>query len=345
MNQRHSRTGSLSLEAALTLPWLLALGLCLLSAIQCIETEIKLKAALDRTAAEISLLSPAVNLAADLINSTGISDQVKPGERTEAEDLLNGVLNELFPGESIDGIVNDLLLDFTSTALIGPLIQKRMDFWLAEGWSGQPGWQNRVGERRLFLDWQGDKPVLWLCLAYELKTPAGVFKKQANAVVPLWFKNPKTTADTESSEIWMLDNFTRGHRFRKIYGANLPDYFPVIASFRDGEATMIKSIDLTAPTYQDKNVLRSCIETMIDDLAGFTGAGSPGREEKVVITVDEIKRRRLLVIIPENAGQPWLTDLEHELQQYAFSRHVTLRFVRYARSTRYEKADNFPEIA
>ena len=51
---------------------------------------------------------------------------------------------------------------------------------------------------------------------------------------------------TSTDDIWSLSNFQRGRKIQKLFGANMPYNFPVIAKFENGKAVMIKSMDLTA---------------------------------------------------------------------------------------------------
>jgi RHS repeat-associated protein len=72
--------------------------------------------------------------------------------------------------------------------------------------------------------------------------------------------------------VWKLGNFVRGAMIESMLGANLPRAFPVIDKFLNGVATSIKSLDLTAKTYQNAKALASKINGYVDKLADFNGA-------------------------------------------------------------------------
>jgi len=327
--------GSLSLEAALVLPLTLVFGLALLTLLQCSVCEIKLKSSLDRTAAEVSMLSPLIYLA----NESGLT--IKPDglsgliAESDSIQLLDQLLEELLPGQTVKSLSDDLMLDISTSVFFGPFIQKRMDYWLAEACSGQPGWQARLGQRRLFLDWQAADHRLWLVLKYELLTPLGHFQRKACAVVPLWTSKPRQENSEGEDRVWMMDNFARGRKIRQAFGANLPDNFPVIASFANGLATMIRSVDLTAPTYQSQDRTQADLIRMVDDLAAFNGAAIQQADGSVSVQLTEIKRKAFILVIPANAVQPWLHEALTEIASYAAARKITIRVEHYGESHRY----------
>ena len=312
----------------MVMPLVLLVTASLIIALFCIETEIKVKGALDRTAAELSLISPAGILLS--------RQDIDPESDSQVVAAINQMLREISPDANLESVLSDLTLDLVSSAVIGDLLQKRLDYWLAESWSGQPGWAGRLGSRRLFLDWQVSRQQLYLCLSYDLVTPVGTFVRHTLAVVPLWIGQNSRSDEGDEEEIWQLDNFSRGRRFRQLYGANLPDDFPVIASFSAGEAVMIKSIDLTAPTYKSEHEVRRTICRMIDDLSAFMGAQYVRSDQQVSITAESIKSRRLLLIIPENSRQSWLSNLLSEVAGYAEACSVILDVVSHGTSLRWQ---------
>ncbi|HAL74128.1 MAG TPA: hypothetical protein DCM45_03420 [Clostridiales bacterium] len=335
-NQRNCR-GSLSLEAAIVLPLLLAFGFALLALLQCSVCEIKFKSALDRTAAEISMLSPLIFMA----DESGLAPMTKglSQELTESDSiqLLNQLLEELLPGQTVEALLDDLVLDLSTSVMLGPLIQKRFDYWLAEACSGQPGWQARLGLRRLFLDWQAADHRLWLIVDYELISPFGPLQRKTCAVVPLWTGRHIPADSSGEDSVWMMDNFARGRKIRQAFGANLPDNFPVIASFADGQATMIRSVDLTAPTYQSQGRTETDLIRLVDDLAAFQGAATHRSDGAAVVQQADIKRKSFLLVIPANAEQAWLHEAIKDITSYAASRQITIRVEKYGNSYRYNQ--------
>ena len=77
-------------------------------------------------------------------------------------------------------------------------------------------------------------------------------------------------------------------------GANLPAGFPVIDKFANGVATSIKSIDLSAGTYQNVGSLTRTVNGYVDSVAAFNGAARPG----AAITASDITARQLQLAYP-----------------------------------------------
>jgi filamentous hemagglutinin len=72
------------------------------------------------------------------------------------------------------------------------------------------------------------------------------------------------------SSVWDLSPFARGQSIEQTLGANLPQNFPVIDKFNwdTGVATSIKSIDLTAPSYQNMSTLSNTLNGYVNSVAG-----------------------------------------------------------------------------
>ncbi|HHV99110.1 MAG TPA: hypothetical protein GXX36_05990 [Clostridiaceae bacterium] len=139
----------------------------------------------------------------------------------------------------------------------------------------------------------------------------------------------KEDASDNEEDIWSLDNFSRGKKLREIFGANLPFNFPVIASFKDGVATMIKSMDLTASTYQTAGVVREKLYSYIDELADFQGQENPWGRDRIVIKNDDIKQKQLVLIIPGNTIQAEVEEELHRCINYANSRGIIMTIEKY----------------
>lgn len=107
--------------------------------------------------------------------------------------------------------------------------------------------------------------------------------------------------------VWKLPSVIRGRIIEKMLGANLPGTFPTIDRFKDGIATSIKSIDLTASTYLDPKRLASKIEWYIEKLAAFSHAEMKdikGGGKVIVIKTEDIKYRELILAVPKGKMTP-----------------------------------------
>jgi RHS repeat-associated protein len=137
-----------------------------------------------------------------------------------------------------------------------------------------------------------------------------------------------------ANSVWKLGNFARGFAVEeRLFRASelLATNFPRIDRFVDGVATSIKSVDLTAASYQRGSRLRTVLQTYVDDVAGFNGArGFTRAGAQLEIRAAQITSRELLVAI-----EPGVATLEQrlalrEIAQYGSQRgvNVVVRTVR-----------------
>lgn len=328
----------------MVLPVILILLVAFLAMQSAVTAEIKLKGALDRTAAELALLSPLAQVIEPILSDGSLSE-------SENEPVLVGQLEDLvrtiIPDFSLEDLAADFMLDATSTAALGQVLQQRVAYWLQtmeDGQSARSGsaassWERQLQDSRIYLDWRLEQRQLWLCLSYRLSTPLGQSDRQIRSIVPLWLGDFAAIKPGESEaadgSVWLLDNFTRGQIIRRAMGGDLPYDFPVIARFSGGEATMIKSLDLTAPGYQQIDALLGQVGSYLENLAGFTGAVYERDGHVIRITTDEIISRRLILVVPANASQAWLADAWSVLGNRARSMGIVLQIVPYGDSLRY----------
>jgi hypothetical protein len=108
---------------------------------------------------------------------------------------------------------------------------------------------------------------------------------------------PGAAVDVAAAAAWKLGWAARGIYFSERLGANLPATFPVIDSFVNGVVTSIKSIDLTAATYQNVAALTYRLNQYIDRLALFEG----GQMGFTVIDSSAISGRALSIAIPKGS--------------------------------------------
>jgi RHS repeat-associated protein len=75
---------------------------------------------------------------------------------------------------------------------------------------------------------------------------------------------------TGGKSVWSLNALERGLSIEKSLGGNLPKNFPVIDKLQNGVATSIKSVDLTAKTYNKGNGLLNTLTGYVNKLSNFT---------------------------------------------------------------------------
>ena len=104
-----------------------------------------------------------------------------------------------------------------------------------------------------------------------------------------------------ATSVWNMTPFARGWAIEELIlgGARrLHPNFPVIDDFIQGVATSIKSLDLTAATYQSASALVSRLSSYAAKLSAFQGARFAGQE----VLGAEIKEKVLVVAFEEGAA-------------------------------------------
>jgi len=118
-------------------------------------------------------------------------------------------------------------------------------------------------------------------------------------------------------------------KIRSLFGGNLPSNFPVIASFSNGKAVMIKSIDMTAASYQKGDNAEELLNEYIDELAEFKGQEKPWGSDNIIINIEKIKSKELLLVIPQNELTQVNENLLASLASKAEAKGITLVIKRY----------------
>ncbi len=348
--------GSFALEAALALPPLLLTVLFLISMCMSVQAEMRLKTALDRTAAEISLLPPLVfSLVdessiqlpiSDLLNSIGSVDTGADGSDTgestdsgtggggEAAEQLRSALLEIIQPDKLEVLVSDALLDLASSALLADIVEARINYW-----QERLGLSNKLSAPQIWLDWNLKDDQLFLEADYEIRTILGKTNHRATALLPIWRSTDNASAsesdsnsENDADNVWQLDNFSRGRKLRAIYGGNLPASYPVIAKFAQGEALSIKSMDLTKPTYSQPQAVEQAVTEQFLRLAGFAGTAKPYGSSKIWIKAEDITARRLLLVVPADSDFGLYQDTFRNLSIKAESMGLDFNLVTYGKA-------------
>lgn len=125
--------------------------------------------------------------------------------------------------------------------------------------------------------------------------------------------------------VWELGNFDRGKKIRAAFGGNLPEKYPVIASFRSGTATMIKSMDLTARYYQASKNVEDKVDSYVKELVKFKGANREG----VKILESQLMEKRIILVIPENEVKPEIMNTLDRCAGKAARNGIRIEIIKY----------------
>lgn len=173
-----------------------------------------------------------------------------------------------------------------------------------------------------------------IVVSYEIELPLPInilpdLKVVQSASSRAWLSGDKPAENGRTDDIWSLGNLERGAKIRALFGANLPFSFPVISSFENGTAIMIKSMDLTAESYQNTLNVRKEIEVYINELVKFKGQEAPWGSKKIVISNRDILNRQILLVIPQNELLPEIERVLEACIDAAAGKDIKLKIVRY----------------
>lgn len=311
------KRASIVLELAIALPMFLLAGWFMISATLAQKQALVLRHALDQTASELEVMIPLVEGA---------------GNITAGDENMTKFMQKLFPDDP--NILLSAAMDIASSELLQTFLNERIDYWVSLG-TEDLKLRLPAHDRTCLLLWQPDGKSLEIRLRHELTTPWTKHPQQVSALVPLWLTTPNATDDDDDKDnIWSASNFERGRYFRDLYGANLPFNTPVIAYYGNGKTMAIRSLDLTAPTYQAVSKGQQQVRYEIRRLARFKGCKVPG--EDLRITPDMLHLKELLIVIPENTPGTYDTSFWSAMKSEAEAQGVSLIVTQKWQSHRYD---------
>jgi len=134
--------------------------------------------------------------------------------------------------------------------------------------------------------------------------------------------------------VWALSNFQRGKAIEKEFGSNLPEFFPVIDIYDriTGQCVMIASIDNSSPTNRDFGNFKKQVLSFAKKLSEFEG----GETENVKISKDDIKSKKLKLIVPDNHFMELVERSIELVNRCALDYHVQLEIFQFQHSYVYE---------
>ena len=321
----NSERGSVSIEAAVIMPAFLGVLLVFVSLIQIISAENILRISALKTADKMCKWAPIYkNLAADNLQN-------------EIVKKIGGELSEALSGEEGELISEILQLrkvtEYSFNYIYGFTSQKICESYI----NNDKLVRNKVvdiSNLNLYKStfFSNDTNNISLKAVCDVKTYLPFKAKIAVDIdCASWGKGimPHVSVDIPdekvSDSIWQKDNLTRGRIIRQMYGSNLPENFPVIASFEYGTATMIKSLNHTAKTYQDSFTFEKSIKEMIDAVANFEGSSMGG----ITVNKKDILIKKIILVLPENDFSFLQQNTLEYLMRYSATKLVVLDLQRY----------------
>ena len=324
---RNSEKGSISIEAAVLMPVFLAVLLIFISVVQIISAEQILCSSVVKTADKMCKWAPVYkNLITDDIQEefiNKVSGEFKDELQGEVGEFLMGILQL----RKVSEYSFDYIYGFASQTLCEKYI--REDIFVKNGIVNMK--DLNLYKSDFFYKDSNDISIKAFC---NVKTHLPFEVKISSAIdCVAWGKGvmPHVSAENSSDDkstaesIWEKDNLYRGKVIRQMYGGNLPAGFPAIDIFENGMATMIKSMNHTAESYEKTSVFEYKIKSMIDELHAFRGADFGG----INITQKDMLQKRLVLVMPENEFSILQTNAMESLMRYAASKLIVLDLRRY----------------
>lgn len=333
---KNKSAGGLALEAAIVMVPVLLLMASLISAILTIQNGLLLRHATDLTCREITVILPLAE---------ALSKGEKIGEANQAKF------------QAITGSSGQALIQAGEGLLVSEAINhfanQRIDYWLQRN-LGTFKAKMEDHTRKILVQANPSGSSAYLYLTYDAWTLWGKVKRSFYANIPVWNRSLSTgpggeyedegeEKEEKKDSIWEEHNFVRGKYFREKYGGNLPDTAP-IASLSAGLATAIRSMDLTAPTYASSDAVSQEILLDLEKLSAYQGGKIQGIHDVITILPEDIRAKKLLLIIPENRPSAYDPHgpLMSRLKAHAHAKGILLEIVEEEASTKYKEDQPSP---
>lgn len=135
-----------------------------------------------------------------------------------------------------------------------------------------------------------------------------------------------------AGSVWSLGRFARGRQIERTLGANVewPSNFPtidkVVNRVEGGVATSIKSLDLTAESYQKGNKVLNTLKGYIDKLDNFTSRSWGGVD---IVQGENYTSKALELAVETGTGSQKQWDQINQAIDYALEKeiNVSIRFI------------------
>jgi hypothetical protein len=317
-NSNSNTRGSITVEAAILLPFFIIAIMTFVFIIKVYYTNEIVQQAITGACNEMSVYS--------LLYYETNADEVKSGiERFTNSQKVNDLLGDTIVSSVVQKVGKDttdyLRAQIALVPITKALVRKNL----------KVSYYNEVDDRLKSLNLKGgfdgidftssrmlaDGKSIDIVASYEIRFPfltqlfPGIkITQMASACVWAGENGVKKTEDEATDEgtgVWNMNNIKRGREIRKLQGANLPYNYPVIAIFENGKATSIKSLNIDEVYYRSSSNLKKKLLLYIDKLEAFEG----GNSSAITIKSSQINQKELRLIIPETellANQQQIID-------------------------------------
>ena len=306
-----SKDGSMTVEAAVLLPFIFSVIICLSSFIKVAYTHMVVQHAIVSTANEMAMYGYLYHLSGIEEKNNQLSEKV--------ESILGGIMTDTYEGlksktlaPALKLIVENKLKTSSATCA-----ERLKSLGISEGLN--------FDDSRLF---ENQKDI-HIVVKYKIKISAPIniipeINITQSAEARAWLggePNPGfEKAESSSESVWDMDNFKRGDFIQKALGRNLPKSFPVVCKNINGKIVKISSINCSDKYYSNPEHLKKQIIYYINEIYEFKGA----EYGKIKIGPYEIKEKELLIVVPEVKLNQEIQSVLNDCKNYSNKKGVSL---------------------
>lgn len=300
------KRGSFSFEIAILFPILLGIIFCFIWQMTMIRCEMLFRSIIIKEAEKISII--------------GVLSEFAPG------------LYKTVTGETPDDEITELILN----GIYGISLKKQIQDHYNQLCAKNSTFRSLIYAHDEFIESSVFEDGIRLTSTYSIYTPFRIIQKQFTIPLRLWDHGDHSgkIEESEDANIWDYDNFNRGKVLRRRFGGNLPFGFPVLSGYSNGNILIIKSMDLTAATWESPQEVKVQMQESIDAVSSYQGTSGTWGEEKITINSKDIRGRFVIFIIPQNTQMEKYSRIFDEIRNARTEVGMQIEIIPYQESRR-----------
>lgn len=314
MDFKNSKVGSITIEASIVFTVLLILITMIITAMNVQKTDIYMQSAIEQSSEDLAVIMPFTRITNEIGNAMLNDDDIGSSAKQTYNALSN--LSDTF--SDLAGVNIDYLI-------LNGYLSSKIKNDIAANFIERTDSANLYTPSSIVvkLVYNQEQHILEEYITYSITTIFGDIGRSHYSAIPFYGCYSNHIGEMQNDievdttiDPWSLGNFERGDYFKEQYGGNLPNTFPVIDSFVNGNAVSIVSIDLTKNTYSTSRSIEKKINEKLVAIDEFCGASATISGEKYEVKSNEIYSKELIIIVPENSPEERLIELKECVSNY-----------------------------
>jgi hypothetical protein len=308
----NKRKGSFTLEIALIMPVVFVLLFCFIWQMSAVRTEMFFKSILIKETEKSSLIGILYEYS-DTIYSNMAND--KSVNTTKGNS---------------DSQISEFLFDSTYELVFKAQFEEHYKILM----SNNKSFKSLLIDNKIYFEREVYGRQVFLTSRYKIYTPYKVIAKTFTIPLRLWSNgdNSNTTKSADETNIWKQGNFQRGEILRRRFGGNMPFGFPVLSGFQNNCALVIKSMDLTKPTWKLPEIVQEKMESELHLLANYSGCLFPWGKDGISIRPEDIHSRYIKFIFPENIDLKVYDDVFTDVRNQGLLNNIQVEYIFFQKS-------------